>query len=354
VSWLARASPLELRIIHIIRGVDEDLNSNEYELRALAESGGLKEMFAYAMPLKKKGATRGGVHGAEFWLRRAKIAGHLEAAVELEQVITRNTKVSRMHEVNSPIANSQVNNALSEAAVDPLSRTWTAMEHRQAYAKKVSFIEREYKLPHSDFSDFQVLRDISKSDAISYAKKYGGLHLQELCYALQELFDGNKSLFRPKFEVDVLDVGCGPGMSRDILFEFGIHPCTYSCFDYADAFLWLAKELNNDSLGQFINSLYEMKSSELCGFIIMNHVQNQNSISEITLKTWAEQFKRIYPNGFYLLSIEPKFSEFKERRKLFAEKIREAEIEIRYKAQISCRGAFKAQFKSVSLWICGV
>ena len=63
---------------------------------------------------------------------------------------------------------------------------------------------------------------------------------------------------------------------------------------------------------------------------------------------------RAYASGEEISSDEFGRIAAQTAKQVIFQKIREAEIEIRYKAQISCRGAFKAQFKSVSLWICGV
>jgi hypothetical protein len=222
-------------------------------------------------------------------------------------------------------------------------------------------IQKKYCLKDSNFGGFNLSENISRSDVIAYTRKFGLRHLQELRHAFRELFVSSTQTSPPLSPVDVLDIGCGPGLSQFILPEFGITKRTYSGFDYAVNCLWLAKELTNhfESINmpraacQFVRSIHEIKTSEIHGFVIMNHVQNQPSVNEVILKMWAAQLKRIYPHGFYLLSIEPRKPEFREKATLFLEKLREEGITIQNLVLVDGRGEFGAKSKAVNWLVCG-
>lgn len=259
-------------------------------------------------------------------------------------------------------------------------REFKDTEH--TFKEILSSIEKNFCLIPSNFSGFNLSEDISKADLIAYTHKFGLRHLRELRNAFRELFvpathaasllQEPQNAFReyiaplshaspPFSKVDVLDIGCGPALSRFILPEFGITPKTYGGFDYAENCLWLAGEINNNlelfnlpkTMGQFVKNLHEIKTSEIHGFVIMNHILNQPAVSESILKAWAGQFKRIYPRGFYLVSVEPKFPEFKEKAMLFLEKLREVGIVIRNQVTVNSKGEFGASFKAVNWLVCG-
>lgn len=251
----------------------------------------------------------------------------------------------------------------------------------QTFKEGLSSIEKKYCLSPSNFGGFNLSEDISESDVIAYTRGYGLRHLQELRHAFRELFvpatyaapllQELHNAFRehiaplgpasPPFSpVDVLDIGCGPGLSRFILPEFGITAKTYGGFDYSVNCLWLAREINNlalfnlpQTMGQFVKSLHEIKTSEIHGFVIMNHVLNQPSITESILKVWAGQLKRIYPCGFYLVSVEPKHPEFRAKAARFLAKLREEGITIRNQVTVNSRGEFGASLKAVNWLVCG-
>ena len=104
--------------------------------------------------------------------------------------------------------------------------------------------------------------------------------------------------------------------------------------------------------GQFVESLHEIKTSEIRGFVIMNHVLNQPSVNKATLKLWAEQLRRIYPHGFYLVSIEPKFPEFSRQAELFFKIMHEEGISTLKQAYVYARGEFGANSKAVNWLVC--
>jgi len=223
----------------------------------------------------------------------------------------------------------------------------------------IATIQEKYAIGHSDFGDFQISSDISKPDVIAYTERYGFKHLRELRSALIYVFIG-AAIEPPASSVDVLDIGCGPGMSRTILWEFGINAKKYSGVDYAENFLWLAKELNSDltacSLpsidGQFVKSLDEIEPSGEFGFVIMNHVLNQRFVNESVLTSWAKNLKRIYPNGFSILSVEPEHHVFRYQKNRWMSMLQYENIMCRESLSFGGEGEFRAK-KAVSFWICG-
>ena len=230
----------------------------------------------------------------------------------------------------------------------------------QILRELIATIQEKHLISHSNFGGYELPSDISKPDLIAYTKKYGFKHLQELRIALREVFVGAGKATPPTSSVDVLDIGCGPGMSRTILREFGISVKTYSGVDYAENCLWLAKELNSDLSscsepsveGQFVLSLDEIKPSEVVGFVIMNHVLNQRFVNELKLTSWAKNLSRIYPHGFYLLSVEPQKISFENQTKLWKGMLLKENITILNSLSLVVPGEFKAE-KAVNWWECG-
>lgn len=88
---------------------EDSVPLDDYELRVRAESGDSTDSYRYAMHLKNKGALSGGVHGAEYWFRRARDQGHLWAATELELVKTENVEALRA--IKDAKENQNVNGA---------------------------------------------------------------------------------------------------------------------------------------------------------------------------------------------------------------------------------------------------
>ena len=85
----------------------------------------------------------------------------------------------------------------------------------------------------------------------------------------------------------------------------------------------------------------------------MNHVQNQISVSQLTLGIWAEQLKRIYPYGFNILSVEPSSPEFREKAELFATKLRQSGVRIDKWIKLKVDGEFNRNQQAVNYWMCG-
>ena len=274
-------------------------------------------------------------------------------------------KINTNHQNGFRVANSQV-----ASSITAIGET---QDIKRTFQELLKTLRKLHGIPDSNFSDYQIPENISIADLIAYTNRYGFRHLQELRNALRELFVTSDHSSAPLSPVDVLDIGCAQGLSRYILPEFGINARTYSGVDYAESCLWLAKELNShvlnlhkssslfdsplphtSKLGQFVKSLYDIKTSEIRGFVIMNHVQNQDSVSESTLLVWAEQLKRIYPLGFYLVSVEPQHFKFAERAILFRNQLHGAGVEIFNSDMVLAKGEFTGTPIAVNFLTCGM
>lgn len=274
-------------------------------------------------------------------------------------------KIDTNHQNGFRVANSQV--ASSMTAIGE------TQDIKRTFGELLETVRKTHDIPVSNFGDFQIPENISKANLIAYTNRYGFRHLQELRNALRELFVASGHSSAPLSPVDVLDIGCAQGLSHYILPEFGINARTYSGVDYAESCLWLAKELNShvlnldkssslfdsplphtSKLGQFVKSLYDIKTSEIRGFVIMNHVQNQYSVSESTLLVWAEQLKRIYPLGFYLVSVEPQHFKFAKRAILFRNQLHGAGVEISNSDMVFAKGEFTGKPIAVNFLTCGM
>lgn len=274
-------------------------------------------------------------------------------------------KIDTNHQNGFRVANSQV--ASSMTAIGE------TQDLKRTFKELLEAVRRTHDIPVSNFGGYQIPENISKADLIAYTNRYGFRHLQELRNALRALFVASGHSSAPLSPVDVLDIGCAQGLSRYILPEFGINARTYSGVDYAESCLWLAKELNShvldlfkssslfdsplphtSKLGQFVKSLHDIKTCEIRGFVIMNHVQNQDSVSESTLLVWAEQLKRIYPLGFYLVSVEPQHFNFAKRAILFRNQLHGAGVKIWNSDMVLAKGEFTGKPVAVNFLACGI
>ena len=178
-------------------------------------------------------------------------------------------------------------------------------------------------------------------------------HSNELRDALKSLGLAQRSLSFQSHLVDVLDVGCGPSMTLDILKEFGIRIDNFSGYDHAESMLWLARELNSDDKVRFERNLDDFDVSQRQGLVIMNHVINQKFVTENILKNWIGQLKRIFPKGFSYVSVEPSKSEFNKNFDEFEKICRRSGLKVLDHMQKSSRSSSKMGIgKRVNYWEC--
>ena len=221
-------------------------------------------------------------------------------------------------------------------------------------------IRKSNRIRYSNFSGYQISVDIDKPHAIAYAIRYGLKHLQELRSSLRSVFVESGVVSPPSGSVDVLEIGCGPGMSRLVLPEFGISARSYSGIDHAENCVWLAKQFNNDLStfglkkvgGIFTTKLEDIQSSSCKGFVIINHVLNQSSIDNSVLTHWVKQLNRIFPLGFQIFSIEPKHRDFEKKLVDLENHLFASRTKVENLVSVSSQGEFKAQ-KTVTYWRCG-
>ena len=315
---------------------------DDYRLREAADNGDPKAMFAYAIYLKNKNSLSGGVHGAEYWFRRACEHEYPGACEELRLVKERGGRVSKAPKVRRAVRDNTTSTVPKNSLV------------RLTYKQKLARINiLGNRAQSSGGGNFQVPSHLSHSDAYSYASSYGVRHSNELRDALKSLGLPERSHFFQSHLVDVLDVGCGPSLTLDILKEFGIRIDNFSGYDHAESMLWLARELNSGAKVKFAKKLDNIDVSRRQGLVIMNHVINQKFVSENTLKIWVGQLKRIFPKGFFYISIEPAKSEFNKNFAYFEEICQKNGLKISNHRQKSSRSSSKMGIgKRVNYWEC--
>ena len=316
---------------------------DDYSLRLSAENGDAEAMYRYGKILQENNIL-GGPGGAEFWFRRACQNGHHGGCEQLEIVKNRNSR-----RLNQPKAVSQDHQSeLSEAPYKT--------RIRRTYEAKLRILGEQKKMQRDlTFKNYQIKSSISLRQAFSYAFVHGLNHSRELGSALKSLGFQSQSSLDQLGLVDILDVGCGPGMTVDALLKFGARINSYSGFDYANAFIWLARELNNDVKGNFVSTMHNLPESNHVGLIVMNHVLNQDEISTDLLKSWTWEFKRIFQKGFYLLSIEPTKAAFDNKFREFEKLCLGSGVKISEKRHVFSESQSQLKIrKSVNYWACSV
>ena len=315
---------------------------DDYGLREAADKGDPMSMFAYAIYLKNKSLLSGGVHGAEHWFRKACEHEYPGACEELKLVKALGRRASKAPYVRRPIRDDATSTVPKYSLV------------RLTYKQKLDRINIPGNRVQSLGSgNFQVPSHFSHSDAYSYASSYGVRHSNELRDALKSLGLAQRSLSFQSHLVDVLDVGCGPSMTLDILKEFGIRIDNFSGYDHAESMLWLARELNSDDKVRFERNLDDFDVSQRQGLVIMNHVINQKFVTENILKNWIGQLKRIFPKGFSYVSVEPSKSEFNKNFDEFEKICRRSGLKVLDHMQKSSRSSSKMGIgKRVNYWEC--
>ena len=328
--------------------MDED-----WTLRSRAENGDKEAMFQIGVNRRLRGSLSG-LDGAEQWFRKACNDGHPGACKQLETLKKlrsegQTSRIIKSKGPQNPIVSDQVLN-------EGLKEIPRVTGLRLSYQEKLSLLGKRKKMQRDlTFNAFQIDSTISMKQAYSYACGHGLNHSQELKSAMKSLgFQNQLSLAQLGF-VDVLDVGCGPGMTLDVLLEFGLFVNSYSGFDYAHSFVWLARELNNDVEGNFVVKMPDLPQSKRTGFILMNHVLNQNKVTAGLLKTWVQEFKRIYSGGFSLLSIEPTKAAFDQKFKEFEKICLDSGIKMNKKRSSLSESESKQKIrKRVNYWACSV
>lgn len=161
-------------------------------------------------------------------------------------------------------------------------------------------IQRIHKIEEwAGSSGYQLPADISKPQALKYGRTYGIGHARELEDAIVVV----KSWLEQ--DVNVIDIGCGPGMSAKVLQGLSFNLRRYYGIDHSDNQVWLARQLNvgSGNVCNFSKSLALLPVVEAPLLIIMNHICHQGDVSETDLHRWATNLKKMPP--YRILSIEP-------------------------------------------------
>jgi trans-aconitate methyltransferase len=145
-----------------------------------------------------------------------------------------------------------------------------------------------------------------------YGRKLARFHAEEFSTAINRL--KLKDYFRGP--VDVIDIGCGHGMSCYALRAAGLNIQSFQGFDHNEHMINDARRiaLNLEDNSMFpksveffidFNQLSPVKHECL---MVINHVLNQRFVLETTLEDWCNELDRLTPDEFILISIEPHHS----------------------------------------------
>lgn len=172
------------------------------------------------------------------------------------------------------------------------------MDAISRYQLKLNQIELEFDFEESSRSPrFQLPQNVGHREVLDYAKKYGIKHAIELRDALAAC----KGVFQES--IHLIDIGCGPALSAEVVREAGITVRSYFGIDHSPAQVWLARQINPHA--NFTTDLAIVPVIREPALIVMNHICAQENVNEVHLSRWVEDLVRIIPNGFHVLSIEP-------------------------------------------------
>jgi len=326
---------------------------DDWILRSRAENGDKEAMFQIGVNRRLLGVLSG-IDGAEQWFRKACNNGHPGACKQLEALkkLRGEGQKNRIIRSKGP-QGRKLGNQVRDRKLDVVPRV-TGL--RLSYKEKLSLLGKRKKMQRDlTFNAFQIGSTITMRQAYSYAWVHGLNHSQELRSAMESLGFQNKWSIHRLGLVDILDVGCGPGMTLDVLEEFGLHVNSYGGFDHSPSMIWLARELNDDVKGNFVVEIQDLPQSKLTGFIVLNHVLNQDDVTVGLLKIWIQEFKRIYSRGFSLLSVEPNKRSINEKFAEFEKVFQSSNIKIDKKRFVMSESkSYMKTKKRVNYWACNV
>lgn len=181
------------------------------------------------------------------------------------------------------------------------------MDSISQYRIELERIEQEFEFDEPSGSPrFQLPQDVGHREVLDYANKYGIKHAIELRDALAVC----KGVF--KESIHLIDIGCGPALTAEVVREAGITVRSYFGIDHSPAQVWLARQINPQA--NFTTDLAVVPMIREPALVVMNHICAQENVSEEHLSRWVQDLVRIIPNGFHVLSIEPLMNTPKQDR----------------------------------------
>ena len=166
------------------------------------------------------------------------------------------------------------------------------------YESRVKTIKSFHGTAHTGFRNRGQIAPNDDRNVIGTYSELGFMHARELTDAL-----GDTSTFKEIPEINVIDIGCGLGLTRAVLADLEISFCTYVGMDSNSEMMRFAQEIEDQGL--FIHDLSECDEFESPVLVIINHVLGQNTVSNRDIETWVLHLKRICKSGLIVLSIEP-------------------------------------------------
>ncbi|NBO56910.1 MAG: class I SAM-dependent methyltransferase [Actinobacteria bacterium] len=166
------------------------------------------------------------------------------------------------------------------------------------YESRVKTIKSFHGTAHTGFRNRGQIAPSDDRNVIGTYSELGFMHARELTDAL-----GDTSAFQEIPEINVIDIGCGYGITRAVLTDLKIPFGTYVGMDSNSEMIWFAQEIEDQ--GMFIDDLSECDEFESPVLVTINHVLGQNTVSKRDIETWVLHLKRICKSGLIVLNIEP-------------------------------------------------
>lgn len=152
----------------------------------------------------------------------------------------------------------------------------------------------------SEFTTHEEVKEYGKSLAKHHAMEFRNAALE---FRLRDL------LSEP---IDVIDIGCGHGLSCYALRNIGVGIRSFQGFDHNPFMIEDAKRiaLNLEDNSMFPASVdFSTRLDQLLPvtrpcLVIMNHVLKQSSVNSAVLEAWSDELDRLTPGEFLLMNLD--------------------------------------------------
>lgn len=178
------------------------------------------------------------------------------------------------------------------------------------YESRLGTIKAHYGLKNTGYDNRgQISQDASESDAATFSD-LGVKHALEL----QDAWRLMRTEFPETFHL--LDIGCGLAITPAVFKDESVKLRSYHGYDYSQAMLSIALKLNPELT--FVDQFSKINKLGSPTLVLLNHVLGQNGVDDSVLKVWADNFHRVLPYEFHMLSIEIlDFQPSNNRREIF-------------------------------------
>ena len=217
------------------------------------------------------------------------------------------------------------------------------MSEMSFYRNRAETIRTFHGFSNTGYNNRGQISPDDDRDVVATYAQLGFAHARELEAALDEL-----DLLNNQRSIDVLDIGCGLGITRAVLKDRGLKLKSYAGIDANEEMLWMAQQI--DSFGDFWTDFSTVGQKSGTVFVLFNHVLGQDSVSHVQIKDWVTQLKKICLSEVRVLSIEPaRFQPSKQGRATLERALSAIGFRALQKTERVIPGEFKDQ-KSIVSW----